>query len=49
MTKEPNVLFLLPQYGSQVTTPFFEAMLSWAQEAGKHGVEWNVDLNRVRT
>ena len=41
MTKEPNVLFLLPQYGSQVTTPFFEAMLSWAQEAGKHGVEWN--------
>ena len=34
-------MFLLPQYGAQVTTPFFEAMLTWAQEAGEHGVKWN--------
>ena len=39
--KEPNILFLLPQYGGQVTTPFFESMLTWAQEASDHGVKWN--------
>ena len=41
MNKEPNVLFLLPQYGGNVTTSFFESMLTWAQEAGAYGVKWN--------
>jgi len=39
--KEPNILFLLPQYGGTVTTPFFESMLEWAQMAGDYGVKWN--------
>lgn len=39
--KEPNVLFLLPQYGGQLTTSFFESMLDWAQQAGEYGVKWN--------
>ena len=39
--KEPNILFLLPQYGGQVTTPFFESMMDWAQDAGTYGVKWN--------
>ena len=38
---EPKILFLLPQYGGQVTTSFFESMLEWAQQASNHGVEWN--------
>jgi len=38
---EANILFLLPQYGGQVTTQFFEAMLDWAQEAALYGVKWN--------
>lgn len=38
---EPKILFLLPQYGNQVTTSFFESMLEWAQQASNHGVEWN--------
>ena len=47
--KEPNILFLLPQYGGQVTTPFFEAMLTWAQEAAVYGVKWNWITDRFAT
>ena len=38
---EPNILFLLPQYGGNLTTPFFESMLEWAQIAGDYSVKWN--------
>ena len=41
MDTEPNILFLLPQYGGQVTSSFFESMLEWAQMAGEYGVKWN--------
>jgi len=40
-TSDVNVLFLLPQYGGQLTTQFFESMMDWAQEAATYGVQWN--------
>ena len=40
-TEEPNVLFLLPQYGGQVSTQCFESLLNWALHAGDYGIQWN--------
>ena len=47
--KEPNLLFLLPQYSGQVTTQCFESMLDWAKDAGMYGVDWNYMTNPQAT